>query len=234
MDDSAIAARLARISAELAANPQEEPTPLRICERALEIVRACDHCSITVRRKRQLETLAATSELADRLSTLQSDLGEGPCLEALDEREYYLSHDLAEDPRWPKWGPAAAEGGVRSVVAVRLSSGDESLGSMNLYSHDKGAFAGEDHDLAMIYATHAGIALSSAKLITGLQTALTTRHEIGLAQGILMARYGLDVPRSFEVLQRYSRDSNTKLREVAAQVIAHGGLPHAEDTPTDP
>jgi AmiR/NasT family two-component response regulator len=52
-----------------------------------------------------------------------------------------------------------------------------------------------------------------------LETALQTRHRIGLAQGMLMLRYGLNEDASFQVLRRLSSHKNLKLRDVARQVI---------------
>lgn len=54
-----------------------------------------------------------------------------------------------------------------------------------------------------------------------LRVALDSRHTIGLAQGLLMARYGLTTSQSFALLRRYSQDGNVKLRRLADDVVAH-------------
>jgi AmiR/NasT family two-component response regulator len=43
--------------------------------------------------------------------------------------------------------------------------------------------------------------------------------------GILMERFDLDSDRAFEVLKRYSQDSNLKLRDVAKHLVATRQLP---------
>jgi AmiR/NasT family two-component response regulator len=43
--------------------------------------------------------------------------------------------------------------------------------------------------------------------------------------GILMERYNLNGDQAFQVLRRYSQDTNTKLREVAQQLIDSRRLP---------
>jgi AmiR/NasT family two-component response regulator len=55
--------------------------------------------------------------------------------------------------------------------------------------------------------------------------ALDSRKLIGQAQGILMERFDLDDTHAFEVLRRYSQDSNIKLRDVAQIVVETRRLP---------
>ncbi len=52
-----------------------------------------------------------------------------------------------------------------------------------------------------------------------LRTALESRERIGIAKGMLMARYGLNEDQAFAFLSRTSQDRNVKLRDVAGQVI---------------
>ena len=63
---------------------------------------------------------------------------------------------------------------------------------------------------------------------SGLRTALHSRHMIGVAQGILMQLYELNMDQSFELLRRYSSHTNTKLGEVAEYVVANRALPDDE------
>jgi len=87
------------------------------------------------------------------------------------------------------------------------------------------AFTPDDIDVALIFAAHATNAMSAARLVTGLQTAVQSRHLIGVAQGILMNRYELTLEQSFEVLRRFSSQANVKLRDLAATVIERRRLP---------
>jgi AmiR/NasT family two-component response regulator len=56
--------------------------------------------------------------------------------------------------------------------------------------------------------------------IEQLKVALISRQMIGVAQGMLMLRYGLGLDRSFEYLSRRSQNENIKLRLLAERVIA--------------
>ncbi len=51
------------------------------------------------------------------------------------------------------------------------------------------------------------------------ETGMRSRKVIGQAIGIIMERYGLDEDRAFGFLRRVSRQTNVKLRFVAADVV---------------
>lgn len=99
------------------------------------------------------------------------------------------------------------------------------MGSLNLYANEPKAFDEDDLDVAEIFGRHASIALATAREESGLRQAISARHVVGLAQGILMERYGLDAERAFSLLRRYSRHNNIKLRVVAERIISTGRLP---------
>src|ERR1700712_164077 len=220
MDAKAAAAFFARVSRDLMEDTSEIPTMQRIAERAVQVVPGCDHCSISLRRRRhRVESVAATSTLAEKCDALQYDLEEGPCLEAVWENDSYLIEDTTAETRWPRWAPLVAEQGIGSVLAIRLSTRTDTLGALNLYAEQVGGFSADDIDLAAIYALHATNAMNSAMLVEGLQTAVQSRHLIGVAQGILMQNYRIDMEQAFEVLRRYSSHTNVKLRDVAEHVV---------------
>jgi transcriptional regulator with GAF, ATPase, and Fis domain len=221
------AALLARLTAELIATPDASVTFERVVEASVGFVPGADHASLTVPDRRAgARTLASTSDLALRCDELQYQLGEGPCVEALTDNEWYRTGDVGSDPRWPRWGPRAAAEGAAAMVAVRLTVRDHPIGALNLYSESTDQFGDTDTlDLVFLYAMHAAGAISAVNEIAGLRTGMENRHTIGVAQGILMQRYELSLERSFELLRRYSNARNAKLRDVAAYVLEHHELP---------
>jgi hypothetical protein len=224
------ASAFAALASQLLSESDKEVTAQTIVDRGLELVDEARDVSLTVTTGRAgFQTLAATGAAAEAADHLQYELGEGPCVEAADCRGWFRSGDVSTDPRWPRWGPGAGELGLRSVLAVRLVTPTDRIGAaLNFYTDVTGAFVDpETVDLAQVYAVHAANALSAAQLVSGLQTALTSRHTIGLAQGILMERYRLDREHSFELLRRTSSVHNVKLREVAEGVVDTGVLPDA-------
>ena len=186
----------------------------------------CQHAGLTVfRAGGSFETLAPTGPLVLEADQLQYELREGPCVEAAWEEETFVSNDLARDQRYPTWGPKAAAMGFGSLLASRLAIGGTTIGALNLYSTETREYTADDRDTAVIFASHAAATLMTVRERENLKEAVEGRTLIGQAQGILMERFGLDGPRSFSVLRRFSQAQNIKLRKVAELVIENGSLP---------
>lgn len=174
-----------------------------------------------LRPGRRLESVGTTDPIVDSADQLQYDLQEGPCIDAAVDPQSHvlLSADLATDDRWPQWGPKTAALGLRAILSAELRTGGRRLGALNLYGEQPRQFSSDDAATAHLFAAHATLALTAASTVEGLQTALDTRTEIAQAQGILMERFDLDGDRAFEVLRRYSQNTNMKLHEVARCLI---------------
>jgi GAF domain-containing protein len=217
----------AALAAELQQEPDEAITSLAIVTRMRTLVPEADQVSLTIRTPRGHKTLASSDAVAQEADGLQYALGEGPCVEIADTGGWLRSGDVSSDSRYPAWGPRAAALGVGSLLAVAVTDRDEPMGALNPYRGRTGAFADRDVvDLALVYAVHATTALSSARRASNLQTAVSSRHVIGMAQGIAMERYGIDQHQSFELLRRLSSTTNVKLRDVAAQIVETRTIPH--------
>src|SRR5699024_6779342 len=155
------------------------------------------------------------------------------------ENETYIIADTETDQRWPQWSRQVAALGIRSVLSVQLTGTDgELIGALNLYArhthavsrtglaaaHPFAAQAAGPTSGAPLFAAHAGGALELSRELSGLREALRSRHLIGVAQGMLIQRYDLTLDQAFAVLARHSQESNTKLRDVAAQIVEGGRL----------
>jgi GAF domain-containing protein len=229
VEPSELAAQMATVSTELLAEPNEELTVRSIVARALEIVPDAESVSLTVRsRRRRLQTLAATDDLAERADELQYRLKEGPCVDSVEQADWFRSGSVRHDPRWPSWGPRAADLGVGSLLSVLTFSGNEPRGALNIYSRHEGSFGEpDDIELAVLFAVHAANALSAARLVDGLEIAVGSRHVIGMAQGIVMERFGLSADQSFSLLRRLSSVTNTKMAQVARTIVDTREVPIA-------
>jgi GAF domain-containing protein len=191
----------------------------RITEAAVELVPDVAFASITVRYgDERLETLGATDPGLVVLDEKQYSFREGPCYDAATDEHQVVSPDLASDDRFPHYGPAAVDAGVKAQAAFRLFDRNGTQGALNLYSGRKGAFADLDQ-VAVLFRSQAAIAIAYAHEVGNLKEALETRTTIGKAMGIVMERYQLSDERAFAFLTRLSQHRNVKLRLVADELV---------------
>jgi transcriptional regulator with GAF, ATPase, and Fis domain len=198
---------------------------------APEIIDGCDYAGVSVvHRKGVIDTPAATNEAVRLLDELQFTLKEGPCFDAIWTGDTVLSTDLANDPRWPQWGPkVVAELGVASMLSYRLFTTTETLGALNLYSRRLDAFDAFDINSGLYLAAHLAVAFAEARTAEHLNTAIINRTAIGQAEGILMERFDLVPAQAFAVLTRISQQRNVRLHLVAAELVKTRELPDLGD-----
>jgi ANTAR domain/GAF domain len=208
----------------------------RVVSTAREIVPGADLVSITLRSPDGLfHTPVGTDAIAGDLDQLQYEFGEGACVEAARPSGPAMaaSSDLAVDTRWPRFGPAAAALGFRSLVSTALlpdARSPQQSGALNVYSRQPGGVAPADRDVLLLLATHASLALATTHAVTlgelktqQLHQALDSRDAIGQAKGILMARRGISAEAAFDLLRQVSQELNVKLRDLADTVAARRG-----------
>ncbi|MFZ2178081.1 MAG: GAF and ANTAR domain-containing protein [Rhodococcus sp. (in: high G+C Gram-positive bacteria)] len=218
--------RLGETMAELAMTLQKQHRSIdgtleSITRSAVRMVPGVHHAGITlVVGRRRLEPRAATDKLPLRIDQLQTELGEGPCLDAIWEQHTVEVPDMSTEKRWPRFAKAAAESGVRSMLSFQLYTHQDNLGALNLYSDVADGFDDTSHEVGLLLATHAAIALIAAQRETQLQSALASRDVIGQAKGIVMERYGVDAVRAFELLSRLSQEWNIPVAEIARRVVS--------------
>lgn len=223
---------LAGLAAELQRADGETLTVKTMVTRTLDLLPEADFASLTVRaRHNRFVTLGSTHDHAEQADHLQYALGEGPCVSAAENAEWYRSGDVAVDPRWPVWGPRVQRDlDIHSLLSVRLVGDTGAIGALNVYALAPGVFVDpREIDLVLLFATHAAIALTAVREVQGLQTAVHSRHSIGIAQGILMERFGLDSEQAFALLRRYSNVLNIKLHEVSQEIAVTRRLPALPD-----
>ena len=180
-----------------------------------------DHAGISLaHRDGRIETRAATDEVVNALDQAQYDAGEGPCLYAMDADAVVRVEHARHEQRWPAFIAVAAEMGLRSQLGVRLHSDSTTFGALNLYSFSSDTLSDEVVQMGELFAAHIATVLGHARQIENLSAALTTRKVIGMALGLVMARHRLDEDTAFAYLTRVSASTETKLRDVAADVVA--------------
>ena len=203
----------------------------RVAETALAAIPHADIISITVLSWPDVRTAACTDEQALELDHEQYASGRGPCLEAALQRTPLRSIIDEELHRWPEFVRAAQRAGVRASLSVPLLiagvDGEQELaGSLNIYSHTATAFDSFDAALMRLYSVAAGQAISNAsrwqkarETVTQLEAALTSRSDIDMAKGALIALHGCSPEEAFDMLVAESQRRNIKLRVVVREML---------------
>jgi GAF domain-containing protein len=131
------------------------------------------------------------------------------------------------EERWPQFARSARAAGVESYLSCPLIINEDFAGSLNLYSEQPHGFADFDVALLQLYIAAASAAIANARLYTRarelsgqLSQALESRAVIDQAIGVLMARAGMTAGQAIAELARRSQNTNVKLREVAARLVA--------------
>jgi len=198
---------------------------------AVQTIEGCDFAGLFLVEGEAVVTPVLTDPIVGIIDALQQQTGEGPCLEAISQGVMVYGDELSVDSRWPNFGPLAARKGVRSALALPLTS-HGARGAVNLYAAYPSAFGVVDRAKGVILSSLASAALAAAHLfedeerrIGNLHSALSSREIIGQAQGILMERERIAADQAFDVLRRASQYLNVKLREVAQTLVDTGERP---------
>jgi GAF domain-containing protein len=220
-----LAGRLSELARELQQEQDTEAILAIIVHAARELIPHVTEASVSlVIGRREIQSRAASGELPLRVDALQSESGQGPCLDAAYDQRVVRVPDLSKDMRWPDFAQAAYDIGARSMLSIQLFVEGDKLGALNLYGDEVNVFDEESEQIALLVAAHAAIAFSDAKEIEELTQALDTRDLIGQAKGILMERFKITPQQAFLVLTKASSESNIKLRDVADHLTSSGEI----------
>lgn len=218
--------QLADLAATLAAqNPTDESLEQAL-ERAVAVVPGCEQAGVTLLLKGVgLTTPASVGPLAHACDRLQEKLQEGPCVTALRERTTVRVDDIRRAGDGSRFAEAAADLGVRSLLACSLDTGRNRVGALNLYATVPAAFDDESVRVAHAYATHVGVALAAAEREANLNVAMASREVIGQAIGILVERHKVTARDAFDMMVHVSQRTHVRLREIADGLVTTGVLP---------
>jgi hypothetical protein len=111
---------------------------------------------------------------------------------------------------------------VHAMLSFQLYTHNGRMGALNLFALTPDAFSLEAEALGAMLATHVANAFIAADKELQFQSALNSRDVIGQAKGMIMERFGIDAIHAFDLLTRLSQQSNTRLAEVAAELVARG------------
>lgn len=183
-------------------------------------------CAVALRRRKHRTTIAGSSETAVRLDHIEQRLGEGPCVDALEEGHAMIVSDAAVDQRWPGYCRTLTEEGYRSAMGIPLELGANADAVLDFFAAPAGQFTPDTVAEARVLGEMAGRALRMAVRITtaeqladDLRAAMEGRTVIDLACGMIMAQNHCDQDQAMEILKKASSGRNQKLHTVAEKIV---------------
>lgn len=192
----------------------------RFVARVVRTIPGCDAATITVRSTEAVETVAGHADLHF------DPLTPGPIIEALTFAEPRRLEDATADQRWPAYSAQLVNAGYRGCLALPLSTGGAETAVLSLFSAEPQGLGELAYDVVLLLTLHAGAVFDNTslyhdchQLVGQLRTALKTRSLVGRAQGLLMRHFDYDSGHAFDALRTASQNSNTKLRDLAAQLV---------------
>jgi diguanylate cyclase (GGDEF)-like protein len=124
--------------------------------------------------------VAASDGSALRYEKLQTELGEGPCLEAFNTGEAVSVPDLRDEDRFPTFSPQAITAGLAAVFTFPLRHVDTQLGALDLYRDTIGPLSPDVMIAAQTLADVAAAYLINAQARSDLEHSSDQSREAAL------------------------------------------------------
>jgi GAF domain-containing protein len=221
--------------------PRTARTELTVStEQILELVTAAigvdasEVSILLVERDGTMRDRASSNPAIRAIAQFELQCQEGPCIEACTTGiAVHASLTPDADTRWPRFAPYARDVGVRSVSALPMRLQTDIIGALALFSARPEPRSPEERQVTQALADIAAIGIlqeralqAGHEVLTQLQTALESRIVIEQAKGIIAQGAQISVDDAFTLLRAYARNHNSRLRQVAYDVI-DGTLPTA-------
>lgn len=204
----------------------------RLCRACVGVLRV-DGAALSITNDGSTRgTLGASNDLSRRLDELQFTFGEGPCLDSVRDRYPVLVPDL-QDPsetRWPAYGEAARELGVRAVYALPVAVGSTQGAALDLYRLTPGRLSSADLAGGLLAAELAALPLLDLLALDGGQgvgearsggpaSTFLDRIEVYQATGMIMGQLDVGPTEALLRLRAHAFSHEMTATEVAWEVI---------------
>lgn len=221
-----LAERISEVARLLENDDEGDAALPRLADLGVELVPGATAAAVAITAGAQTHTLAVSDARIRELHRFQFESGEGPVVETLRYNEARHVPDTSVEQRWRTFCCAAAEAGLRSLVSLPLHTAQRPAGAVTLYADRPGTFSGTAHDIALLFAAQGGTAVHNAgiygacrKMTDNLQAALEGRAIIEQAKGVLHAELAVSPDEAFELLRRFSQNTNQRVRVIADQLV---------------
>jgi transcriptional regulator with GAF, ATPase, and Fis domain len=173
-----------------------------------------------------LRNAAASDDRLQRLEELQLQHGDGPCIEAFEQKVLVGSNDLTSESRWGKFSSEASQAGFGALLASPIPYASDAVGVVVVFAADTHVWSPEGELALMAFTDLAALAIATGlqsaargDKIQQLQQALDGRVVIEQAKGVLVASQKLTARMAFEHIRADARRTRRKVSEVAAEIV---------------
>lgn len=174
-----------------------------------------------------LEYGIANTDRGQSIEKIEADLQEGPCTDAARRGTVVVVPDIgAAADEYPHFAPAALDLGIRSIHALPIHHAGHLIGSLDIISDRPGRLSERAVSTAQLLVEVAASYIANSRaldeqttLARQLQTALESRAIIEQAKGVVAATQDIPVEEAFDLIRRYARSNQRKLKDVAGEIV---------------
>lgn len=183
---------------------------------------------MVISRTGLLQLLAASTHTSAELELHQSQIDEGPCVDAAHGGvSVAVAGEQSIRERWPSFAPAMFASGYRAVHSAPLlpATGGTPIGAMALFRREAAAFDQAEGDAAQSYADLVArlvvgeAAVEPADVLDRVDAALASRVSIERAKGVVSQTHDVDMGQAYELLRSKASRDGTTLTATADELI---------------
>jgi GAF domain-containing protein len=196
-----------------------------IAEAATTSVPRCDAATIALSIEGRPITAAMTARFALELDLVQYDTHDGPCLTALRTMSSLRLDVAGEDDAFPHFSRAAQLRGVRGVMSVPATWGNDVVATLNLYSRT-GPFDQTATAVAAVLGAQVAIAVSRSpefvaarSVVEQGQRDLEDRAQVQMATGLLMVNEACTAEQAEGLLRSAAAHDEETVVHIAGRII---------------
>jgi len=211
-------------------SPLDESTVglLELCTAGVELTEVSGAGIMLMTGGEPQATLCATNSLSELIEELQFTYGEGPCVDAHQQRVPIVEPDLVapETSRWAAFSREAVVGGVRAVFGFPIHVGPVHFGALNLYRETAGPLTETQHADAVIVADSSARTIIATQAEAGpgalgaeFEVGTALRHVVHQASGMVAVQLGVDVTDALVRMRALAFSQHRLVVDVANDIV---------------
>jgi GAF domain-containing protein len=196
-----------------------------IAEAATVSVPRCHAASIAISLEGRPATAAITARVALELDMVQYDAGDGPCLTSFRTASTVRVDLVEQGDAFPHVTVAARRLGVRSVLSVPATWGNEVVATLNLFSRS-GPFDETADAVAAVLAAQVAIAVSRSPEFAAARAVVEEAQrdaddlaDVNVATGLLMVNEACTAEQAEGLLRHAAVQDEQTVVEIAQRII---------------